>query len=154
MLPVSLVDDLHGQGGLMSEQPKLVPTGISRAQFAALTDYSYRASEFDVERLRRIVARHLEDARIAHSKNRLVNVRLATAICDVIHHVFDHWEELQLGPRGWLGGAILYFATCNDDEHDFTSSLGFEDDAEILNACLKHAGMADLCITIEDFDDA
>lgn len=138
----------------MSEQRESMPAGLSRKQFSELTEHSERAAEMDLETLRRRVESHLEETHRAHQRNRLVNVRLAVAICEPISHVFEHWDQLSADAKNWLGGAILYFADCNDDEPDFSSALGFEDDAELLNACLKHAGMTEQCLTIEDFDDA
>lgn len=49
---------------------------------------------------------------------------------------------------------MRYFATRNDNEPDFQSPLGFEDDAEILNACLKFIDRDDLCLNVEDYDNA
>ena len=34
------------------------------------------------------------------------------------------------------------------------SPIGFEDDNEVLNACLRLAGRDDLCLKPEDYDDA
>ena len=39
--------------------------------------------------------------------------------------------------RSWLGGAVLYFTTSHDVEPDFISPIGFEDDAEVVNACFE-----------------
>ena len=145
---------MGGEVNPMSEQRELMPAGLSRKQFAALTEHAERAAKMDLETLRRRVNSHLEETQRAHHRNRLVNVRLASAICDSISHAFDRWDELSGDARNWLGGAILYFADCNDDDPDFSSALGFEDDAELLNACLKHAGMTVQCLAVEDFDDA
>lgn len=41
----------------------------------------------------------------------------------------------------------------NDDEPDFTSPIGFEDDTEVLNACLRLAQLGALCLHPEDYDD-
>jgi hypothetical protein len=81
-------------------------------------------------------------------------LRLATAIADVAESLLSEWESIAKEHRNWFGGAILYFADSRDNEHDFSSAIGFEDDAEVLNACLKHAGRTSMCIEIEDFDNA
>lgn len=54
--------------------------------------------------------------------------------------------------RAWLAGAILYFAQSNDGEPDLTSPIGFEDDTEVLNACLRFAHLEALCLNPEDYD--
>jgi uncharacterized membrane protein YkvA (DUF1232 family) len=138
----------------MAEQPEFMPTGISRKQFAALVEYAFQSETLEPADLERHVKRHLDDARIAHSRNRIVNLRLATAIASVAETLLADWDSIAGQHRNWLGGAILYFADSNDSEHDFSSAIGFEDDAEVMNACLKLAGKASLCIEIEDFDDA
>jgi hypothetical protein len=63
-------------------------------------------------------------------------------------------DSLTPSVRNWLAGAILYFYGCDEDEADFTSPIGFEDDTEILNACLKLAGLEELRLNPEDFDHA
>ena len=53
----------------------------------------------------------------------------------------------------WLRGAVGYFVSSNDEEPDFDSPIGIEDDVEILNACLQFAELDSLCLRVEDFDD-
>lgn len=138
----------------MAENAGLIPTGISRKQFAALVEYASQSETMDQAELLRRVKRHLEDARFAHSKNRIVNLKLATTIANVAEQLISEWESITQEHRNWFGGAILYFADSRDNEHDFSSAIGFEDDAAVLNACLKHTGRASMCIEIEDFDNA
>lgn len=96
---------------------------------------------------------HLERTRAAHAQNRLVNVRMAAGIVHVLETLLRDWDSLTDDHAFWLRGAMHYFSTSLDDEPDFQSPLGFEDDAEILNACLRFAGRSDLCLNAEDFDD-
>ena len=138
----------------MAEEPGLMPTGISRKQFAALVQYASQSEAFDSAELLRKVNRHLDETTFAHAKNRIVNLRLATAIAEVIENLLSQWDSVANEHRNWIGGAILYFADSRDNEHDFSSAIGFEDDAEVLNACLKHSGRTSLCISIEDYDNA
>jgi uncharacterized membrane protein YkvA (DUF1232 family) len=84
----------------------------------------------------------------------MVNVRLAEAICGVIRTVVADWDSLPTPSHSWLRAAIQYFGNCDDDQPDFTSPIGFEDDTEVLNACLHLAGRDDLCLKPEDYDDA
>lgn len=84
----------------------------------------------------------------------MINVRLASAIVSVLELVVSDWDSMQGNARWWMRGAMHYFATSDDDEPDFQSPIGFEDDAEILNACLTFAGRNDLCLNVEDYDDA
>ena len=136
----------------MAEQLELYPSGLTRAQFASLSQYTDRAKGLTPQELLQDAQHHLERAEAAHGQNRLVNVRLATAIYGAIAAVVDRWDTLPQSPYGWLAGACLYFSK-DDDEPDFGSPIGFEDDAEVLNACLRFAQLEDLCLNPEDYDD-
>lgn len=138
----------------MGDQLDLYPMGLTRSQFDRLSAYVERASSTPLSDLRAGVEQHLEQTKLAHERSRLVNLRLATAISVAIGQTCDRWEDLSTNARDWLAGAFLYFAKCNDDEPDFDSPIGFEDDTEVLNACLRFAKLDDLCLNVEDFDDA
>ena len=137
----------------MTNQHDYCPTGLTRKQSQQLTVYAQQAAQLTVLALRQAVEHHLAATTAVHAQNPLVNLRLATAIRDVIEQVLSGWEDLTPVARTWLAGAMLYFAKCNDDEPDFTSPIGFEDDAEVLNACLRLAQLDALCLHPEDYDD-
>lgn len=100
------------------------------------------------------VERHVEEVRRAYETNRMVNIRLAEAICHCLRTAVDQWEQLPVEAHPWFRASMVYFVRCNeDDESDFTSPIGFEDDTEIINACLRMAGRDDLCLCPEDYDD-
>ncbi len=130
------------------------PSGLIRSQLEQLSEFARRASSVTVEQLLSDAQEHLEQTRIAHVSNRMINERLATAIVGVMERVSGDWNSLPATARIWLAGAFLYFSDCNDDEPDFDSPIGFEDDAEVLNACLKFAQLDALCLNVEDYDDA
>lgn len=138
----------------MSKQLDLYPTGLTRAQFDRLAVLSDEASAKPLANILADVRQHAEHAKAAHVRNRLVNVRLASAISDTVDEVAERWQDLPPVARSWLAAAFLYFADCDDEEPDFGSPIGFEDDAEILNACLRFAKLDDLCLNVEDYDDA
>ena len=129
------------------------PTGLTRQQKQQLAAYSQQAAHLTTAALRQAMEEHLAIATAVHAHNPLVNLRLATVICDVIEQVLAIWDDLTPETRFWLAGAILYFAKSDDDEPDFTSPIGFEDDAEVLNACLRLAQLDRLCLQPEDYDD-
>jgi len=129
------------------------PTGLTRQQKQQLAAYTQQAGHLRVAALRQAVEEHLATAAAVHAQNPLVNLRLATAIRNVIEQVLAIWDDLTPAARSWLAGAILYFAKSDDDEPDFTSPIGFEDDAEVLNACLRLAQLDRLCLQPEEYDD-
>ena len=83
----------------------------------------------------------------------MVNVALAEGLLAVIRRLIADWAGIPFHAEQWCKGMIRYFTLCDDDEDDFSSPIGFDDDAEVMNACLRLAGRGDLCIKPEDFDD-
>lgn len=137
----------------MVGQLGLVPQGLARSQLARLTEFADMAADLAATELLQRTQQHLDRTRAAHERNRLINVRLAEAISKTIEQVTDRWDSLPVDARKWLSGAIVYFSSCDDDEPDFHSPIGFEDDTEVLNACLRLAGLDALCLNPEDYDD-
>jgi len=138
----------------VDDQLKFHPSGLTRSQFDRLSECADLAEAMSPDTILGAAKRHLEQTRDAHAQNRMINVRLASAIVSVMERVVGNWDFMQENARWWLKGAMHYFATSNDEEPDFQSPIGFEDDAEILNACLRFAGRNDLCLNVEDYDDA
>ncbi|PYP82899.1 MAG: hypothetical protein DMF61_24865 [Blastocatellia bacterium AA13] len=137
----------------MTEQLELHPSGLSRSQFARLEEYMRAADSLALDELLNLTEGHLERASRIYQANRLNNVRLAAAIRDSIIAAASEWENLSMVARHWLAAAILYFAQADDQEPDFSSPIGFEDDAEVLNSCLRFAQLDELCLNPEDYDD-
>lgn len=137
----------------MNEQKSLYPSGLSRSQFTKLMDYSNKAISLTPNQLLVEVESHFQEALIEYQKNRLINIRLAKAMVEIIKRLISEWETLPQDVQAWLAGAMVYFASNDDEEPDFTSSIGFEDDVEVLNSCLKFAQMDHLCLNPEDYDN-
>lgn len=137
----------------MDPQLPLHPSGLSRSQSDLLANCSAIAASMSPAELLEHAEKHLAEARTAYQSNRLINIRLATAIRDVIETVVGKWDKLGATSSFWLAGAFLYYATSDDDEADLTSPIGFEDDVEVLNACLRFAHLDELCLIPEDYDD-
>lgn len=138
----------------MKVQTQLYPDGLTVSQFNRLAKYANKAPLFTTAELLVEITRHVNAATAAHQKNRLVNLRLAMAIRDAIEKIISDWDDQSEVARPWLAAAILYFSHADDDEPDFNSAVGFEDDVEALNACLRFAQRDDLCLNPEDYDGA
>ncbi len=138
----------------MSDQLELNPSGLTRSQFDRLSEFAHRAGGSTPDELLRDARQHLDQTQAAHVTNRMINARLASAIVEVIERVVGDWDSLPPNAQNWLAGAMHYFSKSNDDEPDFDSPIGFEDDTEVLNACLRFAKLDDLCLNVEDYDDA
>ncbi len=138
----------------MGDQLEFDPSNLNRSQFDRLSECANEAETILPQDLLAAARQHLDRTRIAHADNRLINVRLAAAIVGVLEELFRTWNSLGPNQEWWLRGAMHYFTASYDEEPDFQSPLGFEDDAEILNACLKFIGRNDLSLNSEDFDNA
>jgi len=138
----------------MDGQGSLFPKDLTGRQLDDLNSCIHEARDLALEDLLQRAQGHLTEARAAAERDPLINVALAKAIVGVLEDVTGHWEELPVQSRSWLRGAMGYFTSGADEESDFGSPIGFEDDAEILNACLRHAERDDLCLNPEDYDDA
>ena len=138
----------------MVDLPFFHPDSLSESQLDRLSQCAGEAEAIPVADLLLAARVHLERTHIAHSANRLINVRLAAAIVGVLEELAGCCNSLKVNEIWWVKGAMHYFAVSNDDEPDFQSPLGFEDDGEILNACLKYIGRNDLCLNAEDYDNA
>lgn len=130
----------------------LFPSGLDPHLTTRLVITTEKAQSLEpVELLKKINA-HLE---LAHSKaaiSPMVHVELAEALTQTYRMVVEKWTLIPEHAQTWLKGAMLYFVELNDADHDFDSPIGFEDDVEVLNACLCLAGLDELCLNPEDFD--
>jgi len=131
----------------------LFPEGLTQKEIDTLTKCSKEVADFQPVQLLDLAKNHLKRIRMLQSKNLYINVRLAEAIVGAFQDIFNDWENIPPHARSWCRGMVQYFCVSDDDEHDFFSPIGFKDDAEIMNACLKLAGREDLCINPEDFYD-
>lgn len=130
----------------------VLPEGLDRTLTDALTLCAQQADPIDLTSLGDRIQAHLQRARFAAQANPMVNVALAEAIAATYTHLLSCWPTLPNLATPWLKGAMLYFVETDDDAPDFDSPIGFEDDVEVLNACLRMAGLEELCLSPEDFD--
>jgi hypothetical protein len=131
----------------------LFPEGLTEKEFSLLTRCSNEVSDLTQIELLNLAAQHLEKIRRAHTRNIFVNFNLAKEIVNTFQALNDQWESIPDHCKPWLKGMIRYFSLSTDLECDFTSPIGFDDDVEIMNACLRLAGREDLCLNPEKFDD-
>lgn len=127
--------------------------GLSRLAQEALARISREAASVPLHELLAAVEAHLVMTRRARAANAMVNARMAEAIVERFRLLAGEWDQLPPASQPWIRGAMSYFTLTPDSEPDFTSPIGFEDDLEILNACLRLAGRDDLCLDPEDYDD-
>lgn len=130
----------------------LSPEGLPPKLMASLADATQRGVGIDLGYLHNRIQAHLKRARIVSQVNPVVHVALAEAIAATYDDLMARWDSLPTAVRPWLKGAMLYFFESEDDDHDFDSAEGFDDDAAVLNVCLRMANLEQLCLNPRDFD--
>lgn len=131
----------------------ICPEGLTQKSFNILVKCCKWAEAYSIDQLLDQASDHLEKVRTAHMDNVFVNIKLAEQIFKNFKSVATKWDQIPQHCHPWLLGMIRYFCLTSDLESDFTSPIGFDDDVEIMNACLRFAGREELCINPEDFDD-
>lgn len=132
---------------------ELFPVGLSRELYAMLSQHQSDCNRAKLAAALVQVEKKLLVVRQAQKENAYINVALADAIAGRIRSMAERWQSIPSHARPWCYGVIRYFIHDQDSEPDFSSPIGFEDDAEVLNACVRLAGMDDLILNPEDYDD-
>lgn len=136
----------------MQADSSISPEGLPPQIAASLADATQRGIGVDLGYLHNRIHAHLRRAKLLAQTNPVVHVALAEAIAATYDTLMTRWDSLPPSVRPWMKGAMLYFFEAEDDDHDFDSAAGFDDDAAVLNACLRLANLGELCLNPRDFD--
>lgn len=90
----------------------------------------------DVEQLSSRLNQHLGAVQAAAEDNEFVDLAGAEALHEQLRCILVHHEDLDTEQRRVLADAINYFVRIDDDEDDLRSPIGFDDDAEVVEAAL------------------
>ncbi|MFJ7364037.1 hypothetical protein ACIQWQ_07885 [Peribacillus frigoritolerans] len=96
--------------------------------------------------LRQNVENHINKIMEETSHNEFINVKLAKKIKDICLILIDGYDKGTTDEQKYINAAVNYFIATDDEEKDLFSPLGFDDDVEILNECLKLIGKLNLTI--------
>jgi hypothetical protein len=96
--------------------------------------------------LRKRVEAHVLAARAAAASGGPVDLPRAEQLGKTCLALLDDFPNLAEDNRRLVQGACLYFADEGDDEDDFQSVMGLEDDVIIANYVLAQLGRVDLRI--------
>ena len=91
----------------------------------------------DHHALREIMRTHLEHVRAAARDNEFVDAAEAVRLHMLLAEALVSWERLDGGQREVLADAVHYLVRTDDEEDDLRSPIGFEDDAEVVEAALE-----------------
>jgi len=128
----------------------LFPVGLSEETFQMLLSCVEEVEHLSPQELLKRTEKHLNNAHIAYKKNPLVNIELADAIVECFRDVVQSWDSIPDHARQYCKGMMHYFVISDDELKDFSSPIGFDDDAEVMNACLRVAGLDKLCVNPEE----
>ncbi len=103
----------------------------------------------ELDELLDAVDKHMQEIEIAARDRPQIQAELAKAIAGTLQTASVQWESLSSDARHWIGGAMQYFSHGDDEEPDLISPIGFEDDAAVVNTCLRCAGLEHLCVDLK-----
>ena len=125
--------------------------GLDKEVEARLGELKRQVVQRDIKELLREAEEHLKVAREAHRKNGLTNYPMARRIYEIFRELEPEsggWDEDSVE---WFKAVVMYFIVSEDNENDLESPIGFDDDAEALNAFLDQVGRGQLRINLEDY---
>lgn len=96
--------------------------------------------------LRELVAAHRQRAEDIAENDPFVDVDRARRVADSCLALLDALPTLPDDARAWVRAACLYFADPDDEEDDFDSVVGFDDDAEVVNHVAARVGLSRLSV--------
>ncbi|SDE49842.1 hypothetical protein SAMN04488504_107299 [Myxococcus virescens] len=104
----------------------------------ALRRFGKRAMEVSVAELASAIAAHLEAVDEAQRSNEFIDLEKARSLAQLARQLTERLETLPPQRRIIAAAAILYFVTPDDAEDDLASSVGFDDDTEVLQSALRY----------------
>lgn len=96
-----------------------------------------------VARLEDITRRHARAAEAAASRDAMVDLDLARSLERACLDLLTRWPALSDPERHLVQAAVRYYVHQDDDEDDFTSIVGFDDDLEVVRFVAHTLGMPD-----------
>lgn len=91
----------------------------------------------DRQALRETMRTHLEHVRTAARDNEFVDAAEAIRLHMLLAEALESWDDLDGEQRAVLADAVHYLVRTDDEEDDLRSPIGFEDDAEVVEAALR-----------------
>jgi len=98
--------------------------------------------------LRSLVHMHRSRADTELESRTLVDKKLVDYIAESCLALLDSWHDVGESERRAIQAACLYFADTDDEESDFDTIGGFDDDARVLNFVARKLGRDDLLIPV------
>ncbi|ODT65244.1 hypothetical protein ABS71_12320 [bacterium SCN 62-11] len=117
----------------LSPNPADLPEG-SQLDFQRLLAFPLETPE----RMRIAVERHLHNVREAASEYPQANQAVARQIAEELRELLGYGEETPLLHQQWIQAAARYFFLNQDENHDWATAEGFDDDLAVVR-CVARA---------------
>lgn len=125
-----------------------IKDNLNAQYYETFTQIIHKSKKYEVKHLFEACSQHADHALEKFKENPIIDFDTAEKMASVFKELQKIWSSLNDQVQRNFKAAMYYFAISEDDEHDFTSFTGFDDDVEILNACLTYAELDHMLITL------
>jgi hypothetical protein len=94
----------------------------------------------DKNHLSNLVNEYVEFAKQSLSQNEFIDIASAEKLAETSHFLISQFDNFTEEQKSLAVASIYYFVETDDEEHDFDSILGFDDDIEVMNRVLNYLG--------------
>ena len=119
---------------------------LSPEEFGALYACFKEAADMPHETLLSACKAHADLALRLSADDSKIDIKSAVSLASSFSRCGSSWWDIAEEKRAWIKAAMFYFAHTGDDEPDFTSILGFDDDRRIANACFAVCGFEEFSV--------
>ena len=102
----------------------------------------------DSNHLSKLVNEYVEFAKQSLSQNEFIDIDSAEKLAETSHFLISQFDNFTEEQKSLAVASIYYFVETDDDEHDFDSMFGFEDDIEVMNRILEKLELSEKKIEI------
>ena len=98
--------------------------------------------------LSKLVNDYVNFAKQSLSTNEFIDISSAEKLAETSHFLISHFDNFTEEQKSLAVASIYYFVESDDEEHDFDSMFGFEDDIEVMNRILDKLELSEKKIEI------
>ncbi len=99
--------------------------------------------------LRALVTTHLARAETLAADDPFIDGARAQQVAEACLSLLEALPTLDAEQASWVAAACLYYGAVDDDEDDFDSLVGFDDDAEVVNYVADLLGLSHIHIELD-----
>lgn len=103
----------------------------------------------DKSHLTKLVNEYVDFAKQSLSHNEFIDIKSAERLAETSHFLISKLDSFNKEQKSLAVASIYYFVESDDDEHDFDSMFGFEDDIEVMNRVLEKLDLYEKKIEIK-----